>query len=79
MLAGGPDGGPAGGASLTEGDEFECAFTGDKVLAGLVGGASCTLFPWVGGGALAFSSLFVVNPLDVGEILLRISGESNGS
>ena len=42
---GGPDGGPDGGASLTDGDVSEWAFTAGAVLAGLVGGASCTLFP----------------------------------
>ena len=74
-LAGGPLGGPAGGASRTEGDEFECAFTGSETLAWLVGGASCILFPWVGGGGLAFSSLFDVMPLDDLFILAKISGE----
>ena len=32
-LAGGPEGGPLGGASRTEGDVFECAFTGSETLA----------------------------------------------
>ena len=56
---------PTGGASRTEFDDSECAFTGSETLEILVGGGPCTTFPCIGGEGLALISLFDVSALEI--------------